>query len=122
MKYFLYESGRIDCESDKCGEWHEGGHDVGDLLPEDTLEDGEGKLIMRLSNVYTNVIRYAIVYHTQADSEEVEFVREKFFKSEKAAWKWFERKFRYKDFTQLEIVKVVGFNELGIQKLYTDKE
>ena len=42
MKYTKYPSGRIDCEYDKCGEWHYGGHDLDDLLPDDTfvLYDG----------------------------------------------------------------------------------
>ena len=31
-----YDSKRIDCESDKCGEWHQGGHELNGLLPEDT--------------------------------------------------------------------------------------
>ena len=31
-----YNSKRIDCEHDKCGEWHSGGHELHDLLPEDT--------------------------------------------------------------------------------------
>jgi hypothetical protein len=38
MKYTKYPAGRIDCESNKCGEWHHGGHDLNDLLPEDTLQ------------------------------------------------------------------------------------
>ena len=43
MKYTKYPSGRIECEYDKCGEWHHDGHDLDDLLPEDTLQWGDKK-------------------------------------------------------------------------------
>lgn len=42
MRYIKYPSGRIDCESDKCGEWHQGGHYIDELLPGDSLITHDG--------------------------------------------------------------------------------
>jgi len=71
---------------------------------------------MKLSNIYTNYIRWAMVYRTQPNSDApVEFVRDKFFKSEIAAWKWFDRKFKREHFLQPEAVKVSGFHYLSLE-------
>jgi hypothetical protein len=74
---------------------------------------------MKLSSIDSGINhkRYAVVYHTHHDSDIVEFVRLKFFKSEKAAFKWFNRKFKYNDFILPEIVKVHGFNNLKLSSV-----
>jgi len=30
--YYIWQSGLIECDSNKCGEWHQGGHNLYDLL------------------------------------------------------------------------------------------
>ena len=70
---------------------------------------------MYLSGIYLNRIRWAMVYHTQPDSESVEFVRDRTFKSRAAAWKWFHRKFKVEHFIQPEAVKVSGFAVLKVE-------
>lgn len=42
MKYTLYNNGRIDCDHEKCAEWHNHGHQMDELLPEDTLQSSSG--------------------------------------------------------------------------------
>ena len=69
---------------------------------------------MKLSSIYEARVRWAMVYHIYQDSEIVEFVRDKFFKSKKAAWKWFHRKFKESAFVQPEAVQVMGFGYLTI--------
>jgi hypothetical protein len=71
---------------------------------------------MHLSNVYFNYPRYAIVYHTAPDSSEVEFVKLKFFKSEKKAWQWFNQHHSMDEFIQPEVVKVSGLNYLNLER------
>jgi hypothetical protein len=77
---------------------------------------------MHLSSVYRNYPRYAMVYHTRPGSDEVEFVRCKFFKSKKAAWKWFNRKFKLplKEFIQPEAVEVTGLSSLTVESTIMD--
>jgi hypothetical protein len=76
-----------------------------------------------LSNAYCYIKKYAVVYSTGNTTdlndglpavEEVEFVAEKFFKSEKKAWKWFNKKFIPASFVNPRVVEVVGFQNLKI--------
>jgi hypothetical protein len=75
---------------------------------------------MRLSNVYIRLAVYAVVYHTQPNSEEVEFVRPKIFSSAKKAKDWFDRKFRYEDFIQPEVVELSNLNCCQIRSMKND--
>src|ERR1035441_10860372 len=59
---------------------------------------------MRLSNVYSGMQLWAMVYHTQPGSSEVELVAPRFFKSEKKAWRWFNRKYIIASFVEPEAV------------------
>jgi hypothetical protein len=64
---------------------------------------------MFIANLYANKSYWAMVYHTQPNSEEVEFVgvnSMKFFTSKKKAWKWFMRKHQLSDFIQPEAIEV----------------
>jgi hypothetical protein len=67
---------------------------------------------MKLSPVYVNLKLYALVYHTGPGSQEVELITNRFFKSEKKAWKWFHRKHQLVEFIEPEVVPVTGFNQL----------
>jgi len=71
---------------------------------------------MKLSADYNKVTRYALVYHVQAGSDIVELITEKFFKSEKKAWKWFHRKHQLAEFLEPEVVAVTGFHLLQFQE------
>jgi hypothetical protein len=73
---------------------------------------------MRLSNAYSGMQLWAMVYHTQPGSETVEFVAPKFFTSEKKAWKWFNRKYIPKSFVEPEAVLFSGFNLLTLSTLF----
>lgn len=73
---------------------------------------------MNLSPVYNEMILYALVYHTQPGSSEVELITEKFFKSEEKAWKWFHKKHKMEHFIEPEAVPVTGFHRL---QLHEDK-
>jgi hypothetical protein len=72
--------------------------------------------MLHLSPVYAGVGQgfWMMVYHTQADSSEVELVTNKLFKSKKKALKWFARKHRHGDFIQPEAVQVWGFDRLSL--------
>ena len=70
---------------------------------------------MHLSFIYPNVTYWAVVYHTQPGSEEVEFVGTKgpkFFTSKELAEKWFNKKFKANHYIQSEIVEFSGFGSL----------
>ena len=77
---------------------------------------------MRLSGAYSKMKVYAVVYHTQSYSEEVEFVREKIFSSAKKAKKWFHRKFEAKHFIQPEVVMLSGLNTCTVHALDVSDE
>lgn len=72
---------------------------------------------MRLSNAYSGMQLWAMVYHTQPGSEIVELVAPRFFKSEKKAWKWFNRKYIPESFVEPEAVRVSGFSLLGLESV-----
>lgn len=62
---------------------------------------------MHLSSIYRGpATMWAMVYHTQPGSDEVELVKDKFFLSKKKALKWFRRKHKPEHFIQPEAVKV----------------
>lgn len=69
---------------------------------------------MRLSNAYATSIHWAMVYHTQPDSEEVEFIVNKFFNSKREALDWFNRKRKAKHFIQPEAVKITNLFSLHL--------
>jgi hypothetical protein len=65
---------------------------------------------MHLSSVYTGMCLWALVYHTQPGSQEVELITNRFFRTEKKALKWFKRKKRAADFVEPEAVPFVGLS------------
>jgi hypothetical protein len=73
---------------------------------------------MRLSNVYSGMQLWAMVYHTQPGSSEVELVAPRFFKSEKKAWRWFNRKYIIASFVEPEAVMVTGFSFLTLSTTF----
>lgn len=71
---------------------------------------------MKLSNVYRNRIKWAMVYHTDDYSEEVEIIDDKLFNTEKEAWDWFHSKYRVHHFIQPEAVQF-HLGEIKISRL-----
>ena len=59
---------------------------------------------------------YAIVYHTFENSDEVELVVNRFFKSEHKAWKWFNERYFDLDRNDVEVVQVNNFGTLTFEK------
>ena len=68
---------------------------------------------MYLSPVYKRVF-WALVYHTQPGSAEVELVTNKLFDSKKKALKWFARKRQATNFIQPEAIMVTGVDKLTV--------
>ena len=63
--------------------------------------------MLHLSSIYNSgLMVYGIVYHTQPNSDEVEFVANKFFPTAGQASKWFHKKHKAKHFVQPEIVEL----------------
>lgn len=79
---------------------------------------------MKLSSVYTNIVLWAMVYHTQPGSSEVELISNRFFKSKKKAWKWFNRDHAASDYVEPEAVEVSHFDRLTLhsERLTLDAE
>jgi hypothetical protein len=71
---------------------------------------------MKLSGAYDGMVVYAMVYHTQPGSEQVEFVSPRFFRTEKKAWKWFNKKFIPESFVEPECVEVSSLSFLSVSK------
>jgi len=58
-----------------------------------------------------------MVYHTQPNSSEVEFVGikgAKFFKTKEKAERWFEKNYRHQDYIEAEAVEFTGFSSLKL--------
>lgn len=68
--------------------------------------------MIHLSEVYAGLTLWALVYHTQPGSQEVELITHRLFKSKKKAWKWFLRKRKEADFIEPEAVEVSHLNRL----------
>jgi hypothetical protein len=68
---------------------------------------------MQLSAVYQRSM-WMIIYHIEPNSEMVELVCNKLFKSKKKALKWFARKRRSEDYVQPEAVRVYGLHNLEL--------
>jgi len=75
---------------------------------------------MQLSSIYTGIKLYALVYHIQLGSSDVELITTRFFESPKKAWKWFDKKHELVDFVEPECVGVSGFDSLRL--IRTKKE
>lgn len=67
---------------------------------------------MKLSDVYLYRKNYGIIYHLFPNSNEVEFVTEKFFSSKKRAEKWFNKHYKNHRLISPEIVEVFGIENL----------
>lgn len=62
----------------------------------------------KLSSIYENIDYYMIVYHTGhkiSDSDEVECVKEKLFKSKEKALKWYHKRYSDEEFVNPTVVK-----------------
>lgn len=70
---------------------------------------------LHLSSVYNVTTQYAVVYHTQPGSHEVEFVTDKLFLTRKKASKWFARNRKAEDYIEPEVVEV-HFRYLGVSR------
>lgn len=70
---------------------------------------------MRLSKAYVAKHLYAVVYHIADNSDEVELVANRFFKTEQKAWWWFNKNFHDDDFNQVEVVQVTNFDTLTFE-------
>ena len=74
-------------------------------------------MAMRLSTAYKAMPFYAIVYHTFENSDEVDLVVAKFFKSEHKAWWYFMKHGLHEDdYKQVEVVRVTNFDGLTFEK------
>jgi hypothetical protein len=70
----------------------------------------------KLSTFYTGWTLWAMVYHTQPGSSEVElFEPIRFFKTKEKAVRWFNKKFYAEDFVEPEAVEFSGFSHLTIK-------
>lgn len=70
---------------------------------------------MHLSPIYSNMVRWILVYHTRVGSPgEVELVTEKVFKTSKKAIKWFDKHRQAKDFIRPMAVRFSGLDNLKI--------
>lgn len=69
---------------------------------------------MRLSNIYSVRLRWALVYSIDTGSSMVEFITDRFFESEKKAWRWFHKRHKVEDFIEPKAVMVSGFHKLTI--------
>lgn len=67
---------------------------------------------MRFSDVYVRKSFWVLVYHVQPGSDVVELITQRFFDSEKKAWKWFHRKHMISEYVEPEAVMVDGLDQL----------
>lgn len=69
---------------------------------------------LHLSGVYHNIRLWALVYHTQPSSKEVELITNRLFKSRKKAMQWFNRKRVPSAYIEPEAVEVSNLGSLSL--------
>jgi hypothetical protein len=69
-----------------------------------------------LSSIYNARLRWALVYSIDPGSSTVEFVADRFFATEKKAWRWFHKHHKIENFIDPKAVMVSGFHKLTISQ------
>lgn len=68
--------------------------------------------MIQLSKIYSNSFWF-LVYDTQPNGNEIEFITNKFFKSSEKAMSWFDKKRKAKHFINPRAIEFKGIDKLN---------